>query len=471
MKALSTKKLNNLSPEIMLIFGKLQSETPQEYFDVKLNVLNEFYFPGAERVREKAPKGVKLKLVAQKNLPKIPKAIQKNIECLLETVDANFPLLTNEIIMNDFVSVLKEDFEEIPAGTVVLERTTNFAVLYFVVLNLRIEGDSAKPIAQEVEIEEEEREAVTELFAVSSEDITAGGVVKFIASNFASGMVSAVGGAIVNAILDEIFPPGVPSYFDEVYAEISKIVGQRIQQSKIDSINGAINNVVQKVNNEYLPAREQSNLKKEKDRKRLFNLLQKYDQTFLSGPGGMLGTLQQKDNAHAGFSVFMIGASLQLSLLQEMANVDPYNGNEKEGWKPANKSSYGKPKTGTLAKTAKDFADFADKTLKEIVAKRRKQIDTEKFAAYFKVRRKSKYAAFQPSHWARIVDNGVATGIEKRIYSDKKDGSNHRYDSFRANELKKYRNEQEVKLREKMNNPGEVIANWRKLIATPIRLK
>lgn len=409
MTALSTKQLNTLQADIILIFGNLQPDVDAAYYDVKLNVLHELYFPGAQRVKDKDTKGVTLPLVAKENLPKIPKTLESNIACLLSTADEKFPLLTNEIILNDFVSVLKKDYEDIPAGTIVLQRTTNFAVLYFVVLNMRIEGDSARPVKQEVEIKEEKPDADVELRAFGRLDITAGSVVKFVATNLASGLVSAVGGAIANAILNEIFPPGVPSYFDEVYAEVSKIVGQRIQQNKIDEINAAISNVVHKLNNEYAPARAESDLNTDRDRKRLYALLQKYDQTFLTGPGGMLSTLQQKDNASPGFTVFIIGASIQLALIQEMANVDPFNGDEKTGWRPANQSSYGKPKTGTLAKTSKDFADFAETTLAAIIAARRKQIDTEKFSAYFKVPRKNKYAAFKPSFWARIVDNGVAT--------------------------------------------------------------
>lgn len=474
MPTLSQKKLNNLAPEIELIFGKLQPKIPTDYYKIKFNVLHEFYFPGVTRELED-PKGVKLKLITEKNLPKVPKALKENIDCLINTINDKFPLLPNEIVKNDFVTALKEDFAHLVAGTVVVERTTNFATLYFIVANLRIDGDSARPIEQDVVVEENQPELMAMGFEDASFDWSVKGITLFVGEKVATTVATKIGGAIASAILAEFFPPGAPDYFDDVYKQITKIVGQKIQQNKIDAINGAINNVVQKINNEYVPARNQSNLTKEKDRRRLFNLLQKYDQTFLSGPGGMLGTLQQKDNAQPGFPVFVLGAGIQLAIIQEMANVDPYNGDEKKGWKAATQSSYGKPKTGTLAKTSVAFADFADKTFDKIIKARRKQVTVEIVGIFGKHPGKwykKKFSGLRTTYWARIMDDGVYMDIEKYVGMNNKDlEESTRYKNFVKNELADFREDREAELHTTMNYPRSIIKDWRKLKTTPIKLK
>jgi hypothetical protein len=474
MPALSQKKLDNAAPEIELIFGKLQPNAPKEYYDVKLNVLHELYLPGTVREKEKLM-GIKLNLLSKNEFPQIPKVLANNAQCLIATVDEQFPLLPTELVVEDFITALADEFDHLPKNTIVLERTTNFATLYFVVANMKIEGDSARPIEQDIKFAEEEPKILTAMgFEDAKFDWSVKGISLFVGEKIATTVATKIGGAIASAILAEFFPPGAPDYFDEVYKKITQIVGQKIQQNNIDSINGAINNVVQKINNEYVPARQQSDISKEKDRKRLFNLLQKYDQTFLSGPGGMLGTLQLKDNAQPGFPVFILGASIQLAIIQEMANVDPFNGSEKDGWKESTQSSYGKPKTGTLAKTAKEFSDFADKTFDKIIAARRAQVTVQKIWIFGKHPGKwykKKFSGLRSTHWGRIMDNGVYMDIEKYIGADKKDKSNSRLDKFIKNEVADFKDKREAELHTTMNYPRDIIKAWRKVVITPIRLK
>jgi hypothetical protein len=47
-----------------------------------------------------------------------------------------------------------------------------------------------------------------------------------LAMSVVTGMASAVGGAIANYIIDQIFPPDVPSYFDKIYQRMSELMGR-----------------------------------------------------------------------------------------------------------------------------------------------------------------------------------------------------------------------------------------------------
>lgn len=470
MTKLSTKKLSAINADIVLIFGKLQPNTPKEYYHVKLNVIQQRHLAGHIPLSGEKIKGASLELAKKKNLPSTKK-IQDNINCLRTRLNNEYPLLPPEVVSEDFVTVLLEEFNGIPAKTVVLRRTTSFATLYFVILNMAIDDDN-NLITQTVENTNNTPPLLSEekiiLFSGSGKT----SIASFIGKELASGILGAVGGALANALLDAIFPPEIPAYFDEVYKHIAKIVHEEIQQSKIDSISGAITNVVKKINNEYTPARAERDLTKEKDRIYLYNLLQKYDQTFLSGAGGMLGTLQQKGNANAGFTVFILGASIQLSLIQEMANVDPMNGSEKKGWKTALESSYGKPKTGTLAKTAKDFVTFGEKTYKNVLKARRESITAEKYSELVnETKWGSRFPSWKRHFYVRVNDNGVATTVLKDIGQDDKNGKNANYDAFVKNELENYRKKKNDELIKEMNNPLETIGKWKKLIDSPIKLK
>lgn len=460
------KQTETLQPaDIALIFGKLQDNVPAAYYPAKMQVLIQSLFPGQlyNNAEEKIG-AMDLKLTPKEKLPPVTNALKKSIDCLMETADDKYPLLPEEYVIEDFVSTLEETVEEIPQGTVVLQRTTNFATLYYVVVNVKIEGGAA--ISQQIHIEEEVRLIADGHFMAGSGKTS---LPMKIAKGIGGAMLSKIGGFIAEAIWDALFPPGVPDYFDEVYKEITKIVDQKIDQSRIDSINGALANLIDKLANEYKPAKSVSNLSLEKDRRRLYDLLQKYDQTFLSGPGGMLGSLQQDQIAKAGFGVFMLGAALQLAIFQEIANIDPYNGDEKNGWKSPLQSSYGLPKTGSVSKMAKNYAEFAAKTWAKMLEDRKNQVKAERFTKRLQPVKHNKYATLLKVHnFVRVNDNGAATTIEKKIGDDNKDGKNVHYDEFCNKELVNYKNQKAVELSDKMETPSAVISSWLSLVEKPI---
>ncbi|MDO6676074.1 hypothetical protein MK851_04040 [Tenacibaculum sp. 1B UA] len=467
MIQLTQKKLSTINPDILLVYGNLKPETNKEYFELKTNTILQKKLPGAPPISiENNKLKAEIKVAQPEEVPNIPTELDVNINCLKKNILNEYPLLLNEVIINDRITFLLEKFHNLPKRTIVYELTTNKTSLYFLLKNISLDNeynlvlqDSSFTLPPKLH---------SNLDSLSLK-LNVKSVAVFMGKGIASGMLSAVGGAIANAIIEAIFPPEIPEYFDEVYAQITKVVKQEIQKSKIDSISGAITNLIQKINYEYVPALKQRDLKSKEDREHLFNLLQKYDQTFLSGAEGMLGTLQQKDKASAGFTVFMLGATLQLSIYQEMANVDPMNKNAKEEWKNPNESSYGKPKSGTLAKTAESFIKHAKKTYDSIMKASDNAVKAEKYMT------ERAYVIGQTlvtdrTYYCRIKDNGVATNKVWEIGQDDKHGNNPKFDQFVKQEVPSYKEQKRRNLDNEMNHPIEVIENWKSLINSPIKL-
>jgi hypothetical protein len=166
----------------------------------------------------------------------------------------------------------------------------------------------------------------------------------------------------------------------------------------------------------------------------------------------------------------MLGASLQLALLQEMARVDPNNYDKKEQkWRSPLESSYGLPENGTVAKTAKKYADYAAKTWPDMLQKRKDQVGTQKYTEQRATGYHPKIGTiFSTFYMARITDMGAATSINREIGQDDKDGKNGNYDAFVRDAVPVYREQKVKEMIEDMGDPNPTIEDWRKLIKTPV---
>lgn len=89
-----------------------------------------------------------------------------------------------------------------------------------------------------------------------------GGVNK-IASQLAEALLKGIGGKVGALIFDEIFPTGVPGYFNEVYAEVARIVHKEITDNTIHEVNGKINGTKHWVAITYTNAKDSGERKEE----------------------------------------------------------------------------------------------------------------------------------------------------------------------------------------------------------------
>ena len=453
------KDIVNLTPDVIACIGEIRATASPNYQQEKLLLSIKTQYPDRELLPEDleaaSSSTAPVAIASEDKLPKLHaqqrEAIDRFVECALGKIEKNYPLLSGESVEQNFASFLTEPFQNFPAGTAVIKRTTNMADLYYVITNVEVDekGDLSRRLP---------RPRMPRAGGPEGESLPAK-----LAMSVVTGMASAVGGAIANYIIGQIFPPDVPSYFDKVYQKMSELIGQGLQQDKIESVNGALNTIKDHLQDEYGVARRQANLEDDGDRAMLFNLLQKYDTGFISGPGGMIGTLQSEKYEQAGFAVFLLGASLQLAIFQEMANVAPQ---KKDGkWLKPNETSYGKPQSGTVAVTAQRYASYADRIWPKLLDSRVKNVRAVEYEA-------NKHVVSGDVYWelhGKIDDNGTPMWNRQMNKNNEKDGSNPTRTQLN-NDLETYKQQVKTKLTLSYSDPKAIANKWRELINQPIRL-
>lgn len=423
--------------------------------------------------------------------PDLSEAVRRQhearIACALRSVDTETPPLTGETVEKDEFTYLTAPFNGCPERTAVLHRTTSYGELLYLFPGVTV--DSAGRLLFQAPSSPGRSRVVPLPFEAAflasasgvAPPVTAalGSVATTIAEGIASEMLSAVGGAIVGSLMEEIFPPGVLSYFDQVYEQMKEIVGAGLQQTTIEQIDGAINSIRDHLDTEYRPARQGKDLNRLEHRQSLFSLLQKYEATYLSGPGGMLGTLMADKYAKPGFSAFLLGAGLHLVLYQEMANVDPSNRASSGEFRGPLESSYGRPGNGTIALSAARYAGFAEKIWPQILADRagkiyRKEgircaagdISGGSCRSYVWFRDNLEPGdAYVPGTWPskdNRVNEIIQTREDKDGNSPQRDQLIKRYDAYVKRKLEE--------LTRSLSDPAAIAASWRQLVTTPIRV-
>jgi hypothetical protein len=405
------------------------------------------------------------------------------MRCARRQIDAMVPLLAGEEVDTDFFTYLREAWEDCPAGTVVLQRRTNFATQLFVLTNVRIDPRSAMLhlSAPQPEAGQSGEDVVESRVLLGASPVTqsiAAELAKKIAEQLAknafkgaigqlAGGVIAGGlaGAIINGVFDLLFPDKGESVFDTYFKGLQEIVRQELSASVISQIGGTITSLRDELENRYGPRRLTCDLSTPADRKDLFKQLSGYESAFYLGSGGMLGTLQQEDYQLAGFPVFLLGAGMHLMILQEMANIDP--GNKAADFNPL-KSSYGLPQIGTVAKFAKKYADFADAVWPKIQEKRRSHVTYGTEAVPI-------FRHFE--HYGFYVDDLIddsKRGRIKFVQENDKNGNAHYTAGHSPDDVKKAMNDyiaaRVKELDKSLPEHQAVVASWRGLIDRPLNL-
>jgi hypothetical protein len=447
MNAVATRK-----PNIVLLIGGGTEEYRREKAGRMFLAANDGAEPSAEQLTgiSQPVSGISIATAAQ--LPSLADEQKTEVhlrsQCLLENVDRMSQLLAGEKVEEDFFSYLTEPFDCLSASTVVLRRRTNLAELYYIVENVGItpQGElvlqgSALPAPSRMMLRGE-----------------LGSFAAKMGKSLASGLVSSIGGAIAGLIWDQLFPPGVPDYFNQVYEEISR----RLRADVAVHIKGALGNVQNAISSEYRPRRAGADLSLAKTRQDLFAMLQKYDSAFLSGSDGMMGTLMDQTYAEEAFPMFLLGAGLQLALYQEMAVVDPVPDAHNK-WLSPLESSYGRPKTGTTAVTATRLAAHARQTWTKMMEKR---------AAAFQIREytytsSGMYGGSISQTYIQYSDGHV---VEEVTLNCKKEDDDNKLRAGLRGRFEAYKNNTMAKFVDQYQHPESIYPEWEKLIDRPIAL-
>ncbi len=308
------------------IFGKVFAQDKAGYIKAKLTAAS-IAFPG----RTDAASSDEINNAAEKMLSKMGTAevpiflynsmkdhataeqiakIKLRMRCANQTLAKNSPLLDGETIQDDFFTYLTGPYFDIPAGSAVLRRTTNMAELYYVFEELEVSDGNVSFKKADVQhkalVCNDSNSMIVNLFEKLAEGLL---------GTF-GGKAGEIGASVLGSVFDQVVGDQVPSYFDQVYKEISQIVQQIVDQNTIDQVNGIINGLQQWIRSSYIPRKNQSGITKQE----LFDMLSQPVLDFYKA----IGILQQSSFSNASLPVFLAAASTHLSLLQEQALVDPH---------------------------------------------------------------------------------------------------------------------------------------------------
>jgi len=371
----------------------------------------------------------------------LKKQYESKIACFLKTCEkplAQTGLAENECVELERFTYLEEPFNWIPKHTTAFYRRTNMSEFVVIIIgnivrtvDVRNESGSQELIYYDAPCPP----LKTALKARS------GSGLKGIAKSLGEGLLGGVYGCVGALIFNEIFPPGTPTYFNEVYKEIENIVNKALTNQTIDEINAQINSMKDWIAMTYANAKKSETMKEED----LTDLLQPREPELAIE---LVGVLMDDRYAEPGIGVFMIGAGMHLTVLQELAMVDPNA--------EPNDSFY----IDTIKQRAQSYADFAKSTTDAIINKRLGMIQP-----------KGKYwhdAGVSYDEYWYVDDFTGQRGGDYLMWWDSKGTHDEDASDNRNRDMEKHKNDVKTKLVADMEDPKATADQWMKLIGQPL---
>jgi len=233
--------------------------------------------------------------------------MRDKIATMTKTINRQYPMTKDESIVSDFFTFLVKDYGKYKKGTPLLIRKTNKATMIRILDHL--EYKSGDIIFKD--LDDEKRK---EIFLPKYE---VGGADDLISSLF-SGMAKALAGKIGATIFDTLFPDtstGMEEMFQLLETDIRNIFREELDEKTIDDLNYQINGVVSYMQQTYIPTKDSG-----RDKRFLEGELSDMNQIMYTNVMALLtGPRYRAD----GIAYLVLGANTHLSIVQEMANIDP----------------------------------------------------------------------------------------------------------------------------------------------------
>lgn len=312
--------------------------------------------------------------------------------CILRTLRHTAPLLADETLLADRFTFLTVRHRSFDAGTVVLERSTNRAMLYYLIPSARLNAhgglvlqyrspDSVIPrllatAPNAFRLSTMVRGTATTTASKIADELTKQYLIEKGVSKLAQGVLGAISGGLATLILGEIFdlvfPPGESFNFFNYLPALERIVRQEIQLETINRIQSTFQRIVAGITNDYQPIRNDSTpLSDPTKNNELYRQILHYIDDLDSAAA--MATLQSARYQQIGLPVFLFGATLHLALLQEKANV--VWSRSQEIYSDLTKDQ------GTIEKWAKEYHQWVlggpESAWPQVKAARRAQISAE----------------------------------------------------------------------------------------------
>lgn len=294
---------------LVILFGETAPEVDRrEYVKEKL----EAFFDSGEDQQENVDvvcshEPVNLPVLEQEQFPQFSdeKLVElRNAEaCFLKEVNNHWKSATDEKIIEDLITYSTSMSSYIKYGSPVLRRTTNYGTIYFAEPQMAFAMYSAQPRGFG--------------FVTIATDLLI---------SFAKGIASSLG----SKLIEQIFGSNSQIDTKQLCMELAKIVKNANAEQTVQEQSGKIDSTQNCLTFFYKNEKEAH----PEDRISLSNILRDQRDLILNPA---INILRQENFKRKGISVFIVGANVMLSLLQEMALVDPI---EKDYKKSASYKSY-----------------------------------------------------------------------------------------------------------------------------------
>lgn len=329
--------------------------------------------------------------------------IEISKQCALADLMTSAPLLAGEKIVSDVFSYLTESFDDVPAGTAILLRETNFSRIIHVFEGIEITDAGLV------------RTGLLPAAPASDADVQPlEGIASTILTTILKEAAGAIGSQIGAAIFKEISSALFGNDTEKLVESIRSVVKGEIVKNEIESMEGGLQAFIDYLISDYLVRKSKKDLTNVANRKELFDAIKPYSTSLFE----IMGRLKQESVARSGLNTYMTGATLHLTIFQELALVDP------DAMDP-NQSSY----LETLRIRASAFSNHISRTFNGILADRLEKIVLERFSTTVDVDHRS-----ITRDW--VVFRDSEAGIDE-IWGDDKNGNNYnklkaQYDIHRA---------------------------------------
>lgn len=239
------------------------------------------------------------------------KLLEKRKACALNLVSRYFILDENEKVEEDFFSFLLSDWKGIKKGTPVLRRKTNISTVYFFFEHNTVDlsCNKVESLPENPILSSHENIFNNEMF--SPGDIK----LKNPLASIALSVAGAIAGKFATMAIDKIMGTSIPSYFDEVYEQVSSIVSQELDKHMIKEITDEFTAKQNWIVNHYIPLKNRT--VDPPTLKRLEKELNDAQTEFYC----YLAKLMNEKVSLSCLKEFLIGANIHLALLQELILV------------------------------------------------------------------------------------------------------------------------------------------------------
>ncbi|WP_299852097.1 hypothetical protein [uncultured Roseovarius sp.] len=290
---------------MFILFGDIKASDPKSYIADKIARFTPEDI--LEEVSETLAKGHggTLPLAAEADIPELSGALQRQVDarktCALDHLEEEAQLAAGETVEHELFTYLTADHGAYPSGTPILHRVTNMAELFYAFPNLVVDAQAVA--LSEVPIQDPAPCQAVAVGLQSGPD-----PVSDLAKQLGIALLEKLGAMAFGAV----FPPQPPSYFQQVYAELKKIVRQELTEQNIALISGAVNGTGTWFKYEYVEIKEGGEKPAE-----LLRLLRTQSMDLHR----QISTLLEEKFRMPGLQVFLVAGAVHLALRQEMQIV------------------------------------------------------------------------------------------------------------------------------------------------------